>query len=98
MINFNKSPNILIALLHVQTYLLSAIHKSQGMSLERALIILGDTEWQLGLSYVALSRVRTLDGVALDKDYDFSRFSNLANNNLLSLRLAEERRLVSISL
>ena len=79
------------------TIVYSIRHKSQGTSLDRAVISLGETELQLGLSYVALSRVRTLNGVAQDKEYDFSRFANIANSVLLALRLAEEIRLMSIA-
>lgn len=40
------------------------IHKSQGMSLDSALIDLGQT-FTFGMGYVALSRVRSLDGLYL---------------------------------
>lgn len=40
------------------------IHKSQGMSLDNALIDLSRT-FSYGMGYVALSRVRTLDGISL---------------------------------
>lgn len=40
------------------------IHKSQGMSLDSALIDLGQT-FAYGMGYVALSRVRTIDGLYL---------------------------------
>lgn len=40
------------------------IHKSQGMSLDNALIDLTKT-FSYGMGYVALSRVRTLDGISL---------------------------------
>lgn len=74
------------------------IHKSQGMTLDRALVCLGDSEWQLGLSYVGLSRVRTFNGLALDKEHDYQRFSRISNSVLFSLRQEEEQRLRTISL
>lgn len=40
------------------------IHKSQGMSLDNALMDLGST-FSYGMGYVALSRVRTLEGISL---------------------------------
>lgn len=40
------------------------IHKSQGMSLDNATIDLGST-FTYGMGYVALSRVRTLEGISL---------------------------------
>lgn len=41
------------------------IHKSQGLSLNNALIDIGSTVFTCGQAYVALSRVKTLDGVNL---------------------------------
>ena len=41
------------------------IHKVQGLSLDAAVIDLGPSMFEDGMTYVALSRVRTLDGVAL---------------------------------
>ncbi|MCK5211860.1 AAA family ATPase [Candidatus Parcubacteria bacterium] len=40
------------------------VHKSQGMSLDEAIIDLGNT-FEYGMGYVALSRVRSLSGVCL---------------------------------
>ena len=47
------------------------IHKCQGLSLDSALMDLSDWVFSPGMAYVALSRVRTLDGVhliAIDPD------------------------------
>ena len=41
------------------------IHKCQGLSLNCAIIDLSDNIFSSGMAYVALSRVRTLDGVHL---------------------------------
>ena len=43
----------------------ATIHKVQGLSLDAAVIDLGPSMFEDGMAYVALSRVRTLDGVAL---------------------------------
>jgi len=43
------------------------IHKSQGMSIENAVVDIGSSIFQYGQTYVALSRVKTLQGLYLTK-------------------------------
>ena len=79
----------------------TTIHKSQGMTLDSAVVDIGEKEIssQLGLAYVAFSRVRTLNSLALIKIYDFeTRFKSIRRSNLLRLRKIEEERLRLISL
>jgi ATP-dependent DNA helicase PIF1 len=45
------------------------IHKSQGATLERCIIDIGDAVFEAGQSYVALSRIKSLEGVSI-KSYD----------------------------
>jgi len=50
------------------------VHKSQGLTLYRAVLNLNQREHCLGLSYVAVSRVKTLAGVLFEVPFDFDRF------------------------
>lgn len=75
----------------------TTIHKSQGLTLESAVVDIGDNERNLGLAYTGLSRVRTIESLAI-KTYDFERFASISESRLLALRKIEERRLLSISL
>ena len=50
-------------------------HKSQGLTLSRAVINLNQREHCLGLSYVAVSRVKTLSGLLFEQPFDFDRFT-----------------------
>jgi len=53
------------------------IHKSQGLTLEKAVVDIGPKESSVGLSYVALSRVRRLEDLLISKPFDYQRLSGL---------------------
>ena len=68
------------------------IHKSQGLTLPRAWIDLGKTENAAGITYVALSRVRSLEDLiiepmTLERLYAIKKCSNY------KFRVLEEQRL-----
>jgi ATP-dependent DNA helicase PIF1 len=48
------------------------IHKSQGATLERCIIDIGERVFEAGQSYVALSRIKSLQGMSI-MSYDVSR-------------------------
>jgi ATP-dependent exoDNAse (exonuclease V) alpha subunit len=52
------------------------VHKSQGLTLERALALLNPNQMDhcLGLFYVATSRVKYLLGVLFESPFDFECF------------------------
>jgi ATP-dependent DNA helicase PIF1 len=51
------------------------VHKSQGLTLQRARLNLSKREYYLGLSYVAVSRIKSLDRVLFKVPFDFERFT-----------------------
>ena len=72
------------------------IHKSQGLTLEKASIDLGKSERSSGLSYVALSRVRNLDSFVIEP-MSFERLSSIGRSTLMDDRKAEEKRLENLT-
>ena len=68
------------------------IHKSQGATLEMAVVDVGRTEKCAGLANVALSRVKTCKGTALVAR-PFERYTKNIKTGLFGLRLAEEKRM-----
>ena len=52
------------------------VHKSQGLTLSQAVLNLNQREHCLGLSYVAVSRVKTLDSLLFEVPFDYERFTS----------------------
>ena len=72
------------------------IHKSQGMTLTKAVIDIGEKEYAPGLTYVAFSRVKTWDGIAVDPPFTYRRLQAIRNSAKLTMRIAEENRLAKL--
>ena len=51
------------------------IHKSQGLTLNRAVLDLSDRDFSAGQTYVAISRVRSIRGLMFDRLFDKARFA-----------------------
>jgi len=51
------------------------VHKSQGLTLSKAVLNLNRREHCLGLSFAAVSRVKALNGVLFKRPFDFERFT-----------------------
>jgi ATP-dependent exoDNAse (exonuclease V) alpha subunit len=49
------------------------IHKSQGLTLEKVVVELGDKDFSAGLSFVAISQVKTLKGLAFRTCFDHTQ-------------------------
>ena len=68
------------------------IHKSQGQTLYQAVIDLGKTERAAGCTFVAASRVRSLQNVVF-QPMSFQRLQSIGKSKQLQQRLQEEERL-----
>jgi hypothetical protein len=70
------------------------IHKSQGLTLTKAVVELGRADFSAGLSFVAISRVKTLDGVAFRSRFPHSRLQKpKETDSMVMLREDNERRI-----
>ena len=76
----------------------ATIHKVQGLSLDAAVIDLGPKVFEDGMAYVALNRVRTLDGVAII-DLVSSKINNIITFSLIEkyLLLSPKNQKVAIT-
>ena len=74
------------------------IHKSQGQTLKNIILDLGDREYASGLTYTALSRTTHLDRIAFDPFPSLERFGIIFKAQRFKKRLAEERRLSSLTI
>lgn len=53
------------------------IHKAQGLTLDKAIVDIGEKENASGLTYVALSPVRSIEHLIIYKPFDFTRLSGI---------------------
>ena len=57
------------------------VHKSQGMTLDRAILDLGESDQSRGLTFVAISRVRHLQDLAFRPGFDYHRLQAIAGKS-----------------
>ena len=83
---------------HLQLGLCWAItmHKSQGQTLDKAVIDLGPMEACTGLTFVCLRRAKRLVDLMVEP-MSFDRIGNLGNSSTMKARLQEEVRLVELA-
>ena len=85
--NFHERQQIPLKLAYALT-----IHKSQGLTLSKAWIDIGKSEKTPGVSYVALSRVKTLSSCVIEP-MTYERLTSIKSSTTLKFRLDEEARL-----
>ncbi|XP_057855871.2 uncharacterized protein LOC131876112 [Cryptomeria japonica] len=68
------------------------IHKSQGLTLSKATIDIGPRE-RTGLTFVAVSRVKSIEGLRIMPQFTYDHYKKMKNGKQLSKRKAEENRL-----
>ena len=73
------------------------IHKSQGQTLSTAVVDLGENEKSLGLTFVALSRVKKLKDLII-LSFPFNRLTAIKESKCLLPRKKEEGRLKTLEL
>jgi ATP-dependent DNA helicase PIF1 len=67
------------------------VHKSQGLTVPMAVFNITARDFTPGLTYVAISRVKTLDGVLFEESFDLDRFRRRPSD-FVRMRLADVER------
>lgn len=66
------------------------IHKSQGLTLDKATIDIGNKDHQ-GLTFIAISRVRQLSCLRIARPFTYERYARMEINHNVALRQIEEK-------
>ncbi|KAK3918913.1 ATP-dependent DNA helicase pfh1 [Frankliniella fusca] len=72
------------------------VHKAQGLTVERAVVNVGQRDFQVGLIYVAMSRVKSWDGLLLDPEFSLNRMTDVRRSRGFSHRETGERHIYSL--
>lgn len=58
------------------------IHKSQGLTLEKVIMKIPETEKPLGITYVGMSRVKKLTDLCFETGFNFKRLEDIKKSNM----------------
>jgi hypothetical protein len=65
------------------------VHKSQGITLDKVVCDISAPEFAAGLSYVAVSRVKTLNGLMFENPFDRNKVYRESPSSAMRLKLAD---------
>ena len=65
------------------------IHKAQGITAEKIVTKIAQKDHVIGLSYIAISRVKTLRGLLFEESFNFYPFKTKAPSKTETMRLAD---------
>ncbi|KAN0079069.1 hypothetical protein V8E54_005582 [Elaphomyces granulatus] len=66
--------------------------KAQGITVSRAVLNISSRDFTPGLTYVAVSRVKSLGGLLFEEAFDFERFRSRESDTMRMRREDTERR------
>ncbi|KAK3922011.1 ATP-dependent DNA helicase [Frankliniella fusca] len=72
------------------------VHKAQGLTVERAVVNVGPHDFQVGLMYVGLSRVKSWEGLLLDPEFTLDRMRSIRSCPGFPSREAGERHIYNM--
>ena len=70
------------------------IHKSQGQTLDKIILNIGEKKYASGLTYTALSRAKKIENIAFDPLPYINRIRKMFKGKRFNNRLEEEKRLL----
>ena len=70
----------------------TTIHSSQGQSLDRVIINIGDLEFSNGLTYTAISRCKTVEKLSFKPMKSNERFKQIFKPNIFKHRRNQDRK------
>ena len=68
------------------------VHKAQGLTLGKVVLDFSEKDFAVGLSYVAVSRVKSIDGIMFKSDFGMARFQARSSVTRRLRNLDKEKR------
>jgi ATP-dependent exoDNAse (exonuclease V) alpha subunit len=68
------------------------VHKAQGITADKVVSNISEKDYVIGLTYVAISRVKKLTDLLFEEPFDYSRFRSAKASKTETMRLADYAR------